>query len=371
MNWNEIIGQENLKSTLKQSIAEKRVSHAQLFLGKSGYGLLPLVLAYAKEILIAEKENSGTKVDNLNHLDLHFSFPVFTEDKKSLSKRLFPEFRKMILENPYSEFSEWKEILDSQNKQLFISADEIEEQNSKFSLKSFEGGTKILIVWNADQMNTAAANKFLKFLEEPPKNTLIFLLAETADAILPTIFSRCQLVAVPRILDEAIEVALSAKAISTGKINEIIFAAEGDWNSAMNLTVTDESVSEFEDLFVTWVRFAFQAKKNPLMLKELVKWGRNIALWNKEKQKEFLEYCAEMFRLALMQNYGVEQLVYKKIAQNNFKWESFSNFIHGKNIESILEEISTADYHLSRNANSKIVWTDLGIKLTRFIHRAA
>jgi DNA polymerase-3 subunit delta' len=57
---------------------------------------------------------------------------------------------------------------ESENKQLFISADEIDDQNQKFSLKSFEGGTKILIVWRADKMNVAASNKFLKFLEEPP-----------------------------------------------------------------------------------------------------------------------------------------------------------------------------------------------------------
>ncbi|WP_417429690.1 ATP-binding protein [Halpernia sp.] len=371
MDWDLIIGQENLKNTLKKSVEEKRLSHAQMFIGKAGYGVLPLVLAYAKEILKSEKETNSIKIDHLNHLDLHFSFPVFTEDKKSFSKKWFPEFRQMILENPYSDFNEWKDILDSQNKQLFISVDEVEEKNANFSIKSFEGGTKILIVWQADKMNEKAANKFLKFLEEPPENTLIFLIAESADDFLPTIFSRCQLVEVPRISDKDISEALSEKGISPEKINEIIFAAEGDWNVAQSLININESVSEFEELFVNWVRYAFQAKKQPQTLKEIIKWSRSIASWNKEKQKQFLDYCAEMFRLALMQNYGAENLVYKKLAQGNFKWESFSNFIHGKNIESILEEISEADYHLARNANSKIVWADLGIKLTRFIHRAA
>lgn len=371
MIWNEIIGQNNLKNILKDNVSGQRISHAQLFVGKSGYGVLPLVLAYANEILTKEKESANLKVAHLNHLDLHFSFPVFSENSKSLSNRLFPEFRQMILDNPYAEFNDWKDILDSQNKQLFISSDEIEEQNSKFSLKSYEGGTKILIVWQADKMNNAAANKFLKFLEEPPKQTLIFLISETADDILPTIFSRCQLIEVPRIADADIKEALGKLEISPEIINEIIFSAQGDWNSAQNLMIKEESISEFESLFVNWVRFAFQAKKNPQMLKDLVKWGRSIASWNKEKQKQFLDYCAEMFRLALMQNYGVPKLVYKKIAHNNFKWEGFSNFIHGNNIESILEELSEADYHLARNANSKIVWTDLGIKLTRFIHRSA
>ena len=49
----------------------------------------------------------------------------------------------------------------------------------------------------------------------------------------------------------------------------------------------------------------------------------------------------------------------------------FSRFIHGANIESILEELSEANLHLHRNGNAKIVWTDMGIKLTRYIHRSA
>lgn len=371
MDWNQIVGQENLKTILKQNLADGRISHAQLFVGKAGYGVLPLVLAYAKAILIKEKENSGEKAEHLNHLDLHLCFPVFTENNKSLSKRLFPEFRQMVLENPYADFGQWKELLDSQNKQLFISADEVEEQNATFSLKSFEGGTKILIVWQADKMNTAAANKFLKFLEEPPEKTLILLTAESTDDFLPTIYSRCQIIDVPRISGEELSQALSEKGTPAEKIDEIIFAAEGNWNIAQSLSVAERSVSEFESFFVQWVRYAFQAKKKPEMLKEIVKWGRSIAGWNKEKQKQFLDYCAEMFRLALMQNYGAENLVYKRIEENNFKWENFSNFIHGNNIQSILDELTTADYHLARNANSKIVWTDLGIKLTRFIHRAA
>ena len=50
MNWEQIVGQENLKTLLRDSIANNRVSHAQLFIGKKGYGTLPLAMAFAKEI---------------------------------------------------------------------------------------------------------------------------------------------------------------------------------------------------------------------------------------------------------------------------------------------------------------------------------
>lgn len=372
MNWEDIVGQKKLIATLKDAIHKERVSHAQLFIGEEGFGVLPLALAYAKEILKRENENAAQKVEHLNHLDLHFSFPVFTEKNNSLSQRLFEDFRKMILENPYASINDWNDLLDAQNKQFLISADEVDSLNQKFSLKSFEGGTKILIVWRVDKMNVTAANKFLKFLEEPPKKTIILLLAEKIDTILPTILSRCQAVEVPRIDDESLAETIRNKfEISEEKLGEIIHQSQGNYNTALQLLNSDETADEFESLFIDWVRNAFMAKKKPEVLKNIIFWGRNISSWNREKQKNFLDFCSEMFRLALLQNYDADNLVYKKLSKNGFNWEAFTNFIHGANIVDILEEISTADLHLYRNANAKIVWTDLGIKLTRYIHRSA
>lgn len=370
MNWENIAGQENLKKLLRDSIAENRVSHAQLFVGKEGYGTLPMVLAYAKEILSRENEHAASKIEHLNHLDLHFSFPVFTDNRNSLSKNKFEEFREMIMNFPYSSYDDWTAFLESENKQLFISADEIDDQNQKFSLKSFEGGTKILIVWRADKMNIAAANKFLKFLEEPPAKTIIILTAESTNDILPTILSRTQIVEVPRITDEDLEIYLKNNFnVSDDKIGEVIHQSQGDLNDAVKLIQSGSKNDEFEKLFVQWVRDAFMVKKKPEFLKSIIFWAREIAGWNREKQKNFLNYCSEIFRLALLQNYQSEDLVYKKIDANGFNWLGFSKFISGANIESILEEISTADLHLTRNGNPKIIWTDLGIKLSRYIHK--
>jgi DNA polymerase-3 subunit delta' len=369
MDWEKIIGQEKLKKLLQESILENRVGHAQLFVGKEGYGVFPLALAYAKEILKNENAGAASKVEHLNHLDLHFSFPSFSEKNATLSKRFFEDFREMMLENSYSDFEDWTRILESENKQFFISADEIDEINQNFALRSFEGGTKILIVWRADKMNPSAANKFLKFLEEPPAKTVIILTAESADDILPTILSRTQILEIPRIEDD--EIVKSLTEISLEKAEEIAYQAQGNWNEALKIANAQNASSEFEELFVQWVRDAFMAKKKPEILRNIIAWSRNIAGWSREKQKNFLDFCAETFRLALMQNYASQNLVYKKPNINNFNWEKFSRYIHGANIEDVLDEISTADYHLERNGNAKIVWTDLGIKLTRYIHRSA
>lgn len=372
MDWNTIIGQENLKKLLKESIENHRVGHAQLFVGADGYGTLALALAFAQEVFTRENAHAASKVTTLNHVDLHFSFPVFKEKSEGLSSNFFEEFREMILENPYASYEDWTEFLESENKQLTIYADEIDDINRKFSLKSFEGGSKILIIWHADKMNDSAANKFLKFLEEPPKDTLIILTAENTDHFFQTILSRTQIVDVKRIDDDAIAAALQQHPeVSEDQIGEIVFQAQGNWNDALKILKSQDTDKAYEELFVQWVRDAFQVKKKPEYLKNIVNWGKNISGWNRERQKKFLEYCAEMFRLALLQNYGNSGLVYKKINSEGFKWERFSEYIHGANIEEILHEISEADYHLERNGNPKIVWTDLGIKLSRYIHRSA
>ncbi|MEC5395295.1 DNA polymerase III subunit [Bergeyella sp. RCAD1439] len=372
MKWEDITGQTALKEQLMDSIANNRVSHAQLFIGKEGYGTLPLVRAYAQEILKREHEAAAAKVEHLNHLDLHFSFPVFSEKKDSTSKRLYVDFREMMLARPYASYNDWTGFLESENKQFMISADEVEQINQRFSLKSFEGGSKILILWCANKMNDSAANKLLKFLEEPPKDTVILMTAESDQGFLQTILSRVQMTRVPRLEDDAIAEYVRRKyGLEESRIQSIAYQAQGDLNMAIKLVEDANFSQEFETLFIQWVREAFQVKKKPEMLRNIIAWAQNIAGWNREKQKNFLDYCAEMFRLALLQNYGNEDLVYRKIEAGTFNWERFSEYIHGANIEDILQEITEADYHLQRNANAKVVWTDMGIKLSRYIHRRA
>ena len=142
MNWDQIVGQKKIKHLLTESISDNRVGHAQLFLGADGYGTLALAMAFAKEILKKENEHSSSKVAHLNHLDLHFSFPVFKEKSSGLSSNFAEEFREMVLNNPYSDNEDWSRILESENKQLTIYADEIDQVNQSLHLKASKAEAK-------------------------------------------------------------------------------------------------------------------------------------------------------------------------------------------------------------------------------------
>ena len=77
----------------------------------------------------------------------------------------------------------------------------------------------------------------------------------------------------------------------------------------------------------------------------------------------------QFFRQALLLNYNAGNLVFLQPKTPGFKLEKFAPFIHGGNIMEINDELNTAIYHIERNGNSKIVLTDLSIKLTRLLHK--
>ena len=117
-----------------------------------------------------------------------------------------------------------------------------------------------------------------------------------------------------------------------------------------------------------WVRSAFQAKGKKSVVLELVSWSNELAALGRETQKSFLLYCMDFFRQAMLLNYQARELVYLEPA-TNFKLEKFAPFITGKNIVDITRSLEDAIYHIERNGNAKIIFTDLSIKLTRLLHK--
>lgn len=373
MKWDEIIGQQNLKKQLQNSIKEDRISHAQLYIGKPGYGVLPLALAYASEVICKQSEKCLLQINQLQHPDLHLSFPTInnsTEKKEAISSDYIKQFREFIIEDPYRDINQWYAYINEDKKQGIISVKEIENIIDNLNLKSFEGGYKVQIVWMVETMRVEAANKLLKILEEPPAKTLFILIAEDDKKILPTILSRCQKITVNALENNEISDHLQNR-FSLDKETADILAkrAEGDWDVACKLIKNNTLQEEFEKYFIRWNRAAVMAPKKPQFLREIVDWSLEISAWGREKQKNFLQFCAETFRQALLQNYESSSLVNNPLTYENFKWDNFSHFVHGKNIEDILEEINNAFFHIERNGSAKIIFLDMGIKLTRFLAR--
>ena len=373
MKWDEIIGQQNLKKQLQNSIKEDRISHAQLYIGKPGYGVLPLALAYASEVICKQSEKCLLQINRLQHPDLHLSFPTInntTEKKEAISSDYIKQFREFIIEDPYMDINQWYAYINEDKKQGIISVKEIENIIDNLNLKSFEGGYKVQIIWMVETMRVEAANKLLKILEEPPAKTLFILIAEDDKKILPTILSRCQKITVNALENNEISDHLQNRfSLDKETADTLAKRAEGDWDVACKLIKNNTLQEEFEKYFIRWNRAAVMAPKKPQFLRKIVDWSLEISAWGREKQKNFLQFCAETFRQALLQNYESSSLVNNPLTYENFKWDNFSHFVHGKNIEDILEEINNAFFHIERNGSAKIIFLDMGIKLTRFLAR--
>ncbi|MDG5491083.1 DNA polymerase III subunit delta' [Psychroserpens sp. SPM9] len=382
MLFSEILGQEHIKNHLTKSADFGRVPHAQLFVGPEGSGTLPMAIAYAQYLLCknTDGENTGAndacnlKFKNLSHPDLHFAFPVATNDKikkHPVSAHFMEEWRQLNERQPYGNLFDWYRILGIDNKQGQIGVDEAQDIVKALSLKSYEGGYKVLIIWMAEKMNTTASNKLLKLIEEPPNKTIFILIAEDEEQIIGTIRSRCQVLHFPPLAEEVIKNALIKNyQIPDTDATKIAHQANGNYNKACDLVYSDSEDTQFEEWFVFWIRSAFKAKGNKSAIHDLISWSETIAKTGRETQKQFLNFCLDFFRQALLLNYNAEDLVF--IApKTGFKLEKFAPFVHGNNIMDISNELQDAIYHIERNGNSKIILTDLSIKLTRLLHKKA
>jgi len=380
MQFKDIIGLENIKNHLIKSADTGRIPHAQLFVGAEGTGTLAMAIAYAQYILCNNKngENLGNdqacnlKCDKLTHPDLHFAFPVATTDKvkkNPISNYFLNEWREFINQNPYANLYQWMQFLDVEKKQGLIGKDEALEITKKLSLKSFEGGYKIMIIWMAEKMNSAAANKLLKLIEEPPKNTLILLIAQEEEQIIKTILSRCQVLHFPKVSEENIVKALMEKAQIDAKFAlKIAHQANGNYNKALHLVKHDNDEPIFETWFITWIRAAFRAKGNASVIEELINWSNEIAKSSRETQKQFLHYCLHFFRQAMLLNYQADKLVYLETKTPKFDLKNFAPYVHSGNIVAINKTLNEAIFHIERNGSAKIILLDISIKLTRLLH---
>ena len=379
MRFSDVLGHKHLASHLQVSADEGRIPHAQLFVGASGVGVLPMTLAYASKLLsINDLDNKDAiieRVAKLQHPDLHFVFPVATTSdvkKHPVSDLFLEQWRSFVAEHPYGSLFEWYQHVGIENKQGRIGVDEAHDMVKKLSLKSHQGGYKVMIVWMADKMNTECANKILKLVEEPPDDSVLILITEHEEQIIGTIRSRCQKLNFPLLSQEAIAEGLRQKfGLENGEAQTLAKRAEGDFNNAIHLHLHDGDNVIFEKWFLYWVRTAFKAKGNKMAINDLLAWSEEVAGSGRETQKQFLAFCSEFFRDAMLINYGAGSIVYYQPESPDFDLNKFAPFIHEGNVQEIISNIETAQYHIERNGNPKIVFSDLAISLTRLIHKKA
>ncbi|MGK6352642.1 ATP-binding protein [Parapedobacter sp. DT-150] len=364
MRFKEIIGQEDVKRRLINTIHENRVSHAQLFLGPEGSGSLALAVAYAQYINCENKQPDDScgdcascrKYGKLIHPDLHFSYPFFAKHKDDTAATYVEAWRKAFLANPCLGLDYWRSQLDAENKQANINIAEAHHIIKKLSLKAFEAEYKVLIMWLPEYLDTQG-NALLKLIEEPPAKTLFLLVAENQDKILNTIISRTQLVKINRLADADVSRYLvDVQQLSPQRADEIAFISNGSVQQAINL-LGEDTKGHF-DLMIRWLRHCVTDAGAALIKvcdEELSKLGR-------ENQKSFLLYAINVMRQVVLLKENMPQLVYLPSTELDFA-QKFSKHYQLAQIERAVGLFEEAYYHIERNANPKILFLDLSLQL--------
>jgi DNA polymerase-3 subunit delta' len=399
VQFKQVIGQKEAKQQLVEMVQHNRLSHALLFLGKEGSGALPLAMAFAGYISLlprdagnaaagdslfgepvevrlpstpeeadawVEKQAGSGKIRDMVHPDLHFSYPVVTKKPGSppMSSDYIQEWREFLKGYPYGNIYDWLQFIGAENKQGNITAQECNEIIRKLSLKSFESGYKILIMWMPEYLGREG-NKLLKLIEEPPADTLFILVAENESEILSTILSRCQLVRIPALDTQDIEEALlSRKACDAEKARQLANASGGNYREALHLL--QHADEDFHHLLREWLNATL--KNQPIVQVKLIE---EIARLGREKQKQFLRHFTHLLEQAVRLEVAGEQgreLLLNRMSQAEKDFAGRLNRAMSlEQKEAVAEELDKAAYYIERNANAKILFHALSIKIFHIV----
>lgn len=370
MQFGKIIGQEQVKKRLIRSVKENRVSHAQLFLGPEGCGKLALAIAYAQYVCCENKKENDScglcrsciKFEKITHPDLHFIYPISATKDKQVSSAFINDWRELVLNQEcYTGIEDWYKAIGLETKQGIINANDCNEVIKTLGLKAYESEYKIMIIWMVEKLFHSAAPKLLKILEEPPDKTLFLLICEDHEQVISTIISRTQIIKIPRISEKDMVHALIEKhKLSPKRAHDISRMVEGNYIEAKRMA--DDNQDDFN--FITlrdWMRICY--KDN---IPEMIKRADEIGRIGREKQKDFLLNTIRLLRESILISSGAKDLI--KIDGEEQKFASgFAPFIHPKNAENIINEFNDAVFHIERNANARILFLDLSLKIAELI----
>ena len=367
MFFKDVIGQEEAKQRLIREAKEGKIAHARLFCGPEGIGKLPLAIAFARYLSCnnpGENDACGVcpscvKFNKLAHPDLHFVFPVIKKKAKdTVSDDFISEWRELLSHTPYFNLNIWLEEMGAENQQAQIYVKESDEIIRKLSLKSSQGGYKIMIIWLPEKMNVECSNKLLKLLEEPPSQTIFLLISEEPDMLLTTIQSRTQRFTLYGIKEECIMERLQNQyGLQEKDANSIAHQSEGNFLKALeNIHLSEENKLFFE-LFVNLMRLSYQRK-----IREMKQWSETLAAMGREKQKHFLSYCQRLVRENFIYNFQDPSLIFMNEEEQNFS-KRFAPYINEKNVMGIMDELSEAQRHIEQNVNARMVFFDFSLKM--------
>ena len=369
MKFSEVIGQKEVCKRLVKMAEEQKVPHALLFCGPEGCGKMAVALAFASYLLgEREEEILGNRravamLKKWEHPDLHFTYPTIksasmSSDHQPVSDDYAKEWRQLLAKGPYFQVSDWLSEMGDSNKQAIITGEESDSLSRQLGMTSSQGGYKVSLIWLPERMNQTSANKILKLLEEPPSQTRFILVSEHPEQLLETIRSRTQRIDFKKIATPDMEQALiGRRGLEQDMAHRIARIANGNWNLAIEELDSGNENRQHLDMFIMLMRLAYLRN-----IHDLKKWSEVVSTFGREKQKRMLDYFMHMLRESFMYNFRQPELSYMTQDEENFA-KNFARFINEANIIDISNLFEESKRFIAQNANPKIVFFDLALKI--------
>ncbi|MCR9017310.1 ATP-binding protein [Aquiflexum gelatinilyticum] len=379
MLFSSIPGLEEVKEKIVQAVKNNHLAHALLFHGPEGSANLKMAIALATYSLCqqpGDNDSCGTcpscqKMSRLVHPDMNFVFPLVgeskeDEDEENKGKKTdFPSsFRGFAIETPFGNVSDWIYKNNFEKKQLNISKAAAKQIIKTISLKSFEGGYKIMLIWSSEYLNAQSANSLLKILEEPPAKTLFILVTSHPEQLLTTILSRTQKIMIRAFTDEEVmQHLIQEHKISRETAMQIAPLADGNMREAYRMV--DQVGDEFTRLVRDWFRSCYSVNVN-----EMLEFVEIFSSKDKEAQKSLLLSGINVMREVMLDKSQLGELMRSIESDREFIHNLGVHVLDEEKLMAIYQALNETHYHIERNANVRILFADLSFRIARIMRPA-
>nr|WP_303182601.1 DNA polymerase III subunit delta' [Lachnoclostridium phocaeense] len=316
-SFKDVVGHKDIINYIRNAVTENKVSHAYILNGERGSGKKMLANLFATTLLC---EKQGPDPCNACH-SCH-----------QAESGNHPDIIRVTHEKPNT-----------------ISVDDIRRQvNEDIQIRPYQGPYKIYIIAEADLMTVQAQNALLKTIEEPPAYAVIFLLTENAEALLPTITSRCVMLKLRNIKDTLIrKYLMETMHVPDYKADMCTAFAQGNMGRAIMLASSDH-FNEIREEAVQLLKYI-----NEMDISEVTKAIKKIGTYKLEIN-DYLDIIMIWYRDVLLYKAtkDMDKVVFKdqiSYIQERAKKSSYEG------IELILESLEKAKTRLKANVNFDLV----------------
>lgn len=371
MLFSEIPGHDDVKERLRQMVLSGHIPNTLLLEGPEGAAKFALARALSQYIHCTARTPldscgrcpSCQQHKSHNHIDTIYSFPVVKKSGRTetLSDDWRVEFLNFMAESPWMDPALWLKNMGNPSTVPQIYVHEAAELTRRLSFTAHASKYKVVLMWLPERLRPDAANKLLKTFEEPHPDTIFILTSNTPGEILPTIYSRCQRIKVPRYSREETATYLAAKGSSQQQAQQTAALAAGNLNRALALCLDLPRDKRNLDYFMRLMRLSYA--RNIAALKA---WSIEVADEKREGVLAFLRYASRLVRENFILNLGQPTLNALTPPETGFS-ERFHPFIAERNVLQIVAELDKAAQHIASNGNPKIILLDLAISMILLI----